>query len=115
MKWIPYYEVKITPLRLICAESLWDKKTPPQMWTKECEDTWKFVIESITDDPALVRWDSRKKFYIQTDYSALGMGFVGMQPANDALLLAAMLHEMDGGTCTFMKDPSNNNPTKLMP
>ena len=30
MKWIPYYEVKIIPLRLICAESLWDKKISPK-------------------------------------------------------------------------------------
>ena len=114
MKWIPFYEVKITPLRLICAESLWDKKISPQMWTKECKDAWKFVIESITDDTALVRWDSRKKYFIQTDYSALGMGFVGMQPANDAVLLAVILRKMDGGLCKFIKDPPTNNSTKLI-
>ena len=67
------------------------------MWTKECKYAWNFLIESITDDPALVRWDSRKKYFMQLDYSDLGMGFVGIQPANDAVLLAAMLREMDGG------------------
>ena len=87
--------MEITSLRLICAESLWNKKISHQMWTKKCKDAWKFVIESITVDPAFVCWDSRKKFYIQTDYSNLGMGFVGMQPANDALSLAAMRREMD--------------------
>ena len=72
------------------------------------------MIESITADPALVRWDRRKTLFIQTDYSALVMGFVGRQPANDAVSLAAMLREMDGGPYEFMKDPHTNNPTKLM-
>ena len=85
------------------------------MWTKECKYAWKFVIESIIDDLALVRWDSCKKFFIQIDYSALGMGFVGMQPANDAVSLAAILRKMDGGPCKFMKDPPVNNKTKIMP
>ena len=43
------------------------------------------------------------------------MGFVGMQPSNNAVSLAAMLREMDGGPCKFMRDPPNNNSTKTMP
>ena len=70
------------------------------------------MIEAITDDPVLVCWDSRKKYYIQTDYSNLGMGFVGMQPANDAVSLAAIIREMDDGPCKFMRDPSKDNPKK---
>ena len=99
---------------MVCNEFNWDTKIPPQMWTKECKYAWKFAIEAITSDPALVCWDSRKQRYIQTDYSNLGMEFVGMQPANDAVSLAAMLREVDGGPCELMRDPPKDDPTKLM-
>ena len=33
MKWIPYYEVKITLLHMVCNKSHWDTRISPQIWT----------------------------------------------------------------------------------
>ena len=68
-------------------------------------------MEAIVSDPVLVRWDHRKRFYLQTDFCAKGMGFVGMQPASDALSMAAMFREIDGGPCKFMRDPPQDDPS----
>ena len=81
---------------MVCDEFHWDTKITPHMWTRECKDAWKFVIDSIISDLALVHWDHRKTFNLQTDFYKKGMGFVGMQPANNSVSLVAMLRYMDG-------------------
>ena len=43
------------------------------------------------------------------------MAFVCMQPANDGVLMAAMICEMDGGDCEFMRDPPKDMPNQIIP
>ena len=64
-KWIPYFEVKVQPLREITNTNEWDGKIVPELWTKDAEDAWNFVIEAIVSNPCLARWDLRYRFYIQ--------------------------------------------------
>ena len=61
-KWIPYFEIKVQPLREITNSYEWDDKITPQLWSKDAEDTWNFVIDAITSDFCLARWDSRYHF-----------------------------------------------------
>ena len=113
-KWIPYFEVKVQPLRTITNTNKWDTKITPELWTKEAEASWKFVIEVIISDPYLARYDHRKRTYIQPGFCQIGMAFVAMQPVRDEASMATMLSEMKGGTCEFLKDPPKDNPTQIM-
>ena len=102
-KWIPYYEVKVGPLRTLCLEH-YDIVITPVMWTEECASSWQFICTAILADPCLAWYDSRKRCYVRTDFCKDGFGFVCLQPADDAVSLAAMRREMAGGTCEFMRD-----------
>ena len=76
---------------------------------------WQFVIESTVPNSCLVRWDSRKRSFVQTDFCSKGMGFVCMQPANDWVSIAAMYREMARGECEFWQDPPKDDKKKPMP
>ena len=114
-KWIPYFEIKVQPLRKLTNDYGWDVLVTPDMWSDEAEGAWNLVIDGILSDPCLVRWDSRRRFYLQTDFCALGMAFVGMQPASDTVSLDAMRREMEGGVCEFLRDPPKDKPSAVMP
>ena len=96
-KWITYFEVKVQPLREITNSYEWDNNITPELWTKDTDDAWNFVIDAIVSDPCLALWDSRYRFYLLSDFCSKGTGFVGMQPAHDPVSMAAMRHEMEGG------------------
>ena len=97
---------------MVCNESHWYIKISPQIWTKDYKDAWKFVIGTIVSDTALVYWDHHKRIYIQTDFYAKGMEFVGMQLASNAILMAAMFRKTKGGPCKFTKDPLKDDSTR---
>ena len=84
-------------------------------WPGVSEEAWKAVVDGVLSDPCLQRWNSRLRFYIQTDFCAKGMAVVGIQPVNDPVLLDAMRHEMAGGQCEFLKDPPKGGFKDLVP
>jgi hypothetical protein len=96
-RWIPYFKVKVQPLHEITNTNECDVNIASELWTKEAEDTWNFVIQVIVSDPCFARWDFRQRFYTQTDFCTKGMDFVGMQPARDPISMAAMRRKMEGG------------------
>ena len=59
------------------------------------------MVDAILFGLCLQRWNSRLRFYIQTDFYAAGMASVGMQLANDTISLDAMYREMAGGNACF--------------
>lgn len=87
----------------------------PELWSKDAEDTWNFVIRAIVSDLRLSCWDSRYCFYNKTTFCSLGMAFVGMQPARNSVSLTAMLIEMKGGPCEFLRDPHTGSLPQDMP
>ena len=111
VKWIPYFELKITNLRSIIAEHELSTKMTHVKWTKEHEREWDFILKSILADPCLQRFDHRKRFYLRTDFCAKGFGYVGLQPTNDRVSLEAMKREMEGGECEFMKTDDPAGPS----
>ena len=67
-KWIPYFQVKVQPLREITNSYEWDDKITPKFWSKDATDAWNFVIDAIISNPCLARWDSRYPFYLLSDF-----------------------------------------------
>ena len=78
MKWIPFFEIKVLPLRKICNSATWNTKITPLLWEKDAKDTCKFVIDVIVSDACLAWWDSCKRSYLQSKYCNKDMGFVGV-------------------------------------
>lgn len=114
-KWIPHFELKMQPLRDIATKYEWDDPITTEIWSNKAEEAWQYVITAIVSDPCFLRWDSRKRFYVQPNFYQLGMAFVGMQPASDRISLEAMKREMGGGPCNFLRDPPKNKHDTLMP
>ena len=114
MRWIPWFEMRVKPLRDLTNEPAAAPESAVQ-WSEVPEEAWRAVMDDILSDPCLQRWNSRLRFYIQTDFCAKEMVFVGMQPANDAVSLDAMRREMAGGECEFLKDPPKGSPKDLVP
>ena len=48
-------------------------------------------------------------------FRPIGMRFVCMQPANDDVSMAAMICEMAGGDCGFMRDPPKYMSNQIIP
>ena len=84
-------------------------------WPEVPEAARMAVVDAILFEPCLQRWNSRLRCYIQTDFYAAGMAFVGMQLANDTFSLDAMCREMAGGECMFLKDPHKGGSPELVP
>ena len=84
------------------------KKLFDQILFEEHEKEWDFILKFILTDPCLQRFDHRKIFYLRTDFCAKGFRYVGLQSTNDRVSLEAMIREMEGGECEFMK---TDNPT----
>ena len=130
MRWIPWFEMRVKPLRDLTKSYGWDTPVYPETWPAASavasesavqwpevpEDAWRAVVNGILSDPCLQRWNSRLHFYIRTDFCAKGMAFDEMhQPANDAVSHDAMRREMAGGACEFLKDPSKGSSKNLVP
>ena len=62
---------------------------------------------AILSDPCLAHFDYKKRSYLLTDFSKKGVGHNLCQPADDAVSMAAMRREMEGGDCEFLKPNSN--------
>ena len=109
--YIPWYEERISELRLIMRKPLADNLTDEDMNEKA-----KYQINDIKNallaDPLLRRADTNKRIYLRTDFSSFGFGFVILQPANDKVSQDAMIREEAGGVCEF--DMKKKGP-RLLP
>ena len=72
------------------------------LYTPAHEAEQKFMLDALLADPCLMRYNCELRCYLRTDWSAIGMGFVLLQPADDTESRAAMRREIAGGPCKFM-------------
>ena len=100
-RWIPNYELKSLPLRKIIREYNYPDKVTSDMFGKVEKDTFDYLRDCILSQPILIRADVNKRFYLKTDFSALGMGFALCQPDNSPEALQAMREEDAGAKCQF--------------
>ena len=100
-RWIPNFELKALPLRKIIREHNYPDKLTTTMYGKLEKDTFEYLREAVLEYPILIRANPAKRFYLKTDFSALGMGYVLCQPDDSAEALEAMQAEDAGGKCQF--------------
>eukprot|EP00970_Alexandrium_tamarense_P020839 scaffold15742_cov228-Alexandrium_tamarense.AAC.1 len=112
--YIPYLELRISCLRDLMSRE-YDAPILPEMWTDACAEAWAFIKNSILSDPCLKRYDHRRRFYLKYDFSAFGMGYIGMQPDDDDDSIAAMTREIAGGPCEFLISKDLSAAPRLRP
>ncbi len=82
-RFAPYLEIWLKPLRKLC-KSYFRKPIPSTEWTPtKLVQLFADIKVSITSGPILARYDSEKPTFLKTDWSADGMAWILMQPADD--------------------------------
>ena len=81
-KFCPMFQVLVIPLRQFYIKYT-RKQIPSAMWTSELLDLFESLKVAITSSPVLTRYDSSLPTFLKTDWSAVGMGFIIMQPNTD--------------------------------
>jgi hypothetical protein len=78
---IHHFELCIAPLRKLTKHEY----TNPikLLWTDAAHAAWEDMRTAIVSDPCLKRFDYPKLVVLRTDFSALGFGYVLLQPGNN--------------------------------
>ena len=100
-RWIPYFEIKVTPLRAIIKKYTIDHEFSQGDFTADTLKAYTTIKNSILSKPILQRADIDLRMYLKTDFSSKSLGFALCQPARDAASLKAMHDEINGGECKF--------------
>ncbi len=99
-KYHPYMEVTLKPLRLL--ESQYRRKEIPLMaWSPHLIALFEEVKVILTSSPILARFDKDKPCFLKTDWSALGMAYILMQPDDSEESKQALKKLQDTGVCDF--------------
>eukprot|EP00978_Attheya_sp_CCMP212_P022735 scaffold68222_cov39-Attheya_sp.AAC.1 len=112
VRWIPYFELKVKPLHELISRHILDFVFTDE-FNDECKRVYEKIKTHILSAPILQRANIRKRFYLKTDFSAVGLGFAICQPDDSPEALAAMQREDKGGECEF--DLTITNPLRLLP
>ena len=99
-RYFPWFEKNIKPLRKLQRE-YYRKDIPIMGWTppliKLCCDC-KF---NLISSPLLLRYDSSRPTFLKTDWSAVDIGYIVMQPDDSLDSLAFIKHLAATGDCLF--------------
>ena len=87
---IPNFELKALPLRKIVREHNYPDKLISNMYGKLENDTFEYFRDAVLEYPILARANPEKRFYLKTDFSSLGMGYVLCQPDDSEEAIQAM-------------------------
>ena len=96
----PYLEIRIKPFRSMIKQ-YFRKPIPPLAWTQELIQLFNDIKLCIISSPVLARYNPDKPTFLKTDWSAEGMGWILMQPADDSISVAATKTLLSGGKCLF--------------
>jgi len=99
-RYAPYLEMRVKPLRILIKQ-YFRMNIPIMAWTVELIKLFEDIKISITSSPVLARYDPSKPTFLKTDWSAEGMGWIMMQPADDAESTAATTLLLKTGECKF--------------
>lgn len=99
-KYHPCIEIILKPLRLL--ERKFRRQTIPSTeWTPQLTSLFEEIKLIITSSPMLARFDPSKPCFLKTDWSALGMGWILMQPDDSPESKAALKKLLNTGDCDF--------------
>ena len=99
-KFAPFHEMRIKPLRNLMRR-YFRQPIPILAWTSELLELFNNMKKAITSSPMLARFDPDKPVFLKTDYSAEGMGWILMQPADDSESKSALRELRSTGNCSF--------------
>ena len=101
--YVPYFEIRLKPLRKL-YRTFFRKAIPAEAWTTELKQLFYDLKLSITSPPVLGRYNPDHPVFLKTDWSAHGMGWILMQPADDDASKEALVHLQETGECLFELD-----------
>jgi hypothetical protein len=97
VRWIPYFQVRIQPLRTLISTVPLDHSFQPGQFDIRHQNLYDDIRNQILSAPILQRADIKKRFYLKSDFSSKGLGFALCQPDDSEAALSAMKREDDGG------------------
>jgi hypothetical protein len=101
LRWCPWFEMKIKPMRESISDHTIDHVFTASEFGTAAISAFHEIRDYILSKPILQRANIKKRFYLKTDFSALGLGFALCQPDDSAESIAAMNREDAGGECEF--------------
>ncbi len=84
---IHHFKLCIAPLRDLTKHEYTNPLGP--LWMDTAQATWDDMKNAIIDEPCLQQFNYRKLVVLRTNFSALGFGYVFLQPGNDDALIQA--------------------------
>ena len=81
-RYAPYLEMRIKPLRGL-IKKYFRTGIPLLAWTPTLITLFHDIKVPLTSSPVIARYDPSKLKLLKTDWSAKGMGWILMQPADD--------------------------------
>jgi hypothetical protein len=97
--WIPFFELKIQPLRHLISTVPLDLKFLLGQFNRVHQDLYDDIKKPLLSAPILQRADIKKHFYLKSDFSSLGHGFALCQPDDSTAAISAMKREDADGPC----------------
>ena len=94
-KYQPWFEIHIKGLRRLIGKYRGDV-IPLMAWSPALLHTFNQLKQGLTSSPCLARPDPSKPFFLKTDWSRVGMGYILMQP-DDSPAAAAATAALDKG------------------
>ena len=94
--------VKLHMVNLCCLTKLDYETVFGDLYTPAHKVERKFMLGALLQDLCLMHYNCELRCYLRTDWSAIGMLFVLLQPASDPESLAAMHRKIAGGPYEFM-------------
>lgn len=99
-RFVPMFQIQCKPLRDVYMR--YRKQSIPELaCSPNLVATFENLKVAITSSPLLARYDSSKHFFIKTDWSATGMGYILMQPDNSDVSRLALEKLFITGVCNF--------------
>ena len=99
-RYAPYMEIRLKPLRKL-VKKYYRKAIPSLAWSPHLIELFHDLKQCITSSPVLSRFDPNKPTFLKTDWSSEGMGWILMQPADNAESVRATKHLISTGDCLF--------------
>ncbi len=102
---IRHFELRIAPLRKLTKHEYTNPIEP--LWTDAAHAAWENIRTAIVSDLCLKRFDYCKLVVLRTNFSALGFGYVLLQPGNNYASIRAAHDYWDGKAFLFMTKESS--------
>ncbi len=97
---IHHFELCIAPLHKLTKHEYTNPLGP--LWTDTAQAAWDDMRNAIIANPCLQRFVYCKLVVLRNDFSALGFGYVLLQPGNDDALIQVSQDYQEGKAFSFM-------------